>query len=63
MKIDKKRISHPNQHGQIQISLHAEGLKESDIEPWSEVNIVYDKDIIMIVKEENIGMLIKKDIK
>lgn len=61
MKIDKKRISHANKHGQIQVSLHAEGLKEAEINPWDEVNVVYEKDIIMIVKEENIGLLIKKE--
>lgn len=51
MKVDKKRISNPNIRGQIQITLDAEGLKESGIDPGSYVNAIYEPGKVTIVKE------------
>ncbi len=51
MKIDKKRISNPNVRGQIQITLDAEGLKQSGFEPGKYVNVIYEPVKITIVKE------------
>ncbi len=61
MRIDKKRISNANIRGQIQITLDIDGLKESDIDPGSEVNVIYEKDKITIVKEDKIDTLLRKD--
>lgn len=56
MRIDKKRISNPNIRGQIQITLDADGLKEADIPPWTDVNVVYEKNKITIVRPEYINI-------
>lgn len=62
MRVDKKRITNPSIRGQIQITLDADGLKEANIDPASEVNVIYDKDIISIVREENIEIFFRNKI-
>lgn len=59
MRIDKKRISNPNVRGQIQITLDVDGLKEAEIPPWTEVNVIYIKNKIIIVKDEDIGVALE----
>lgn len=59
MRIDKKRITNPSIRGQIQITLDADGLKEANIDPASEVNVIYDEGMITIVKQENIEIFFR----
>lgn len=51
MKIDIKRITRPNSRNQIFIGLDPKLLEGTVFEPGSHVNVIYEKDKIMIVKE------------
>lgn len=51
MIVDIKRITNANSRNQIFIGLNPELLKETVFKPGSHVNIIYEKDRIIIVKE------------
>lgn len=51
MMVDIKRITKPNSRNQIFIGLDPKLLEETVFQPGSHVNVIYEKDRIIIAKD------------
>lgn len=61
MTADRVKLSRVKGRNQIVIAFHKDLLKGSDFKEDEYVMMIFDKDKIMIVKEDQINRLIKED--
>ena len=65
LKIERRKLSYNQQRNQVVTTINADFLREIEIEPDSQVNVIYDDshNTVVICSEENLNHVLDTRVK